>query len=88
MNDWFLFFFIISYLEQGEIDLAEKQKARIEEAQRSRSTPTSGPKWFKQNEDSFVLIGDDDPSHSYWKKREENWTGVDFIQLWETNTKK
>jgi hypothetical protein len=81
-------FFIISYLEQGEIDLAEKQKARIEEAQRSRSAPTSGPKWFKPNEDSFVLIGDDDPSHSYWKKREENWTGVDFIQLWETNTKK
>jgi len=28
------------------------------------------------------LIQDDDPSHSYWKKREENWSGVEFIQLW------
>jgi hypothetical protein len=74
--------FFISHLEAGQIDKAEKEKARIEEAQRSRSANTSFPKWFKQDGDSFILIRDDDPSHSYWKKREEHWTGVDFIQLW------
>ena len=74
--------FFISHLEAGQIDPAEKEKARIEEAQRSRSANTSFPKWFKEDGSSFILIRDDDPSHSYWKKREEHWTGVDFIQLW------
>ncbi len=82
--DLFLLFllFFISLLEAGKADLAEKEKARIEEAQRSRSAITSGPKWFKSNGDSFVLIHDEDPSHYYWKKREEKWSGVEFIQLW------
>jgi hypothetical protein len=75
-------FICISYLEAGQIDQAEKEKARIEQAQRSRSTATASPEWFKQEGDSFQLIGDEDPAHSYWKKREENWTGVEFVQLW------
>jgi len=70
------------FLEAGQNDLAEKEKARIEEAQRSRSTSTSDSKWFKPDGDSFVLIRDEDSSHNYWKKREEHWTGVEFIQLW------
>ncbi len=87
--DFFFFFFIIylvfflnSFLEAGQIDLAEKEKARLEEAQRSRSASISNPKWFKPDGDTFVLIRDEDPLHNYWKKREENWIGVDFIQLW------
>jgi hypothetical protein len=78
----FYFCCLISLLEAGKADLAEKEKARIEEAQRSRSAITSGPKWFKSNGDSFELIHDEDPSHYYWKKREEKWAGVEFIQLW------
>ncbi len=78
----FISFIFLSFLEAGQNDLAEKEKARIEEAQRSRSTSTWNPKWFKPDGDSFALIGDEDPSHDYWKKREEHWAGVEFIQLW------
>jgi hypothetical protein len=87
-----LFFFIIyfinfsllffRYLEAGQVDLAEKEKGRIEEAQRSRSAKPSNPTWFKPAGDSYVLVRDEDPSHSYWKKREDHWTGVEFIPLW------
>ncbi|CAF0874345.1 unnamed protein product [Adineta ricciae] len=69
-------------LESGQVDQAEKEKARIEQAQRSRSATGLCPKWFKQDGDSFTLIRDEDPSHSYWKKREEHWTNVEFLQLW------
>ncbi|UJR21278.1 hypothetical protein I4U23_024370 [Adineta vaga] len=69
-------------LESGQIDQAEKEKARIEQAQRSRSATGVCPKWFKQDGDSFTLIRDEDPSHSYWNKREEHWKNVEFIQLW------
>jgi hypothetical protein len=75
-------FCLFRYLEAGQIELAEKEKARIEEAQRSRPTPTSIPKWFKPDDDLFLLIGDEDPSHSYWIKREEKWSGIEFLQLW------
>ncbi|CAF1461107.1 unnamed protein product [Adineta steineri] len=69
-------------LEAGQIDQAEKEKARIEQAQRSRSSTGLCPKWFKQDGDSFNLVNNEDPSHNYWKKREENWSNVEFIQLW------
>jgi len=69
-------------LEAGKVDDAEREKARIEHAQRTRSAVSSIPNWFKEEENRYVLIGDENPGHSYWKKREENWKGVDFIQLW------
>ncbi|CAF3523770.1 unnamed protein product [Rotaria sordida] len=69
-------------LEAGQIEPAEKEKARIEAAQRSRSASSFSPQWFKQDGDSYTLIRDEDPSHYYWKKREEHWTGVEFTQLW------
>ncbi|CAF3326323.1 unnamed protein product [Rotaria socialis] len=69
-------------LEAGQVEQAEKEKARIEAAQRSRATTNSSPKWFKCEGDHYVLIRDDDPSHYYWKKRENNWIGVEFTQLW------
>jgi hypothetical protein len=77
-----LLVFLISLLEAGQIDQAEKEKARIEQAQRSRSATGLCPKWFKQDGDSFVLIRDEDPTHNYWKKREEKWSAVEFLQLW------
>ncbi|CAF0745509.1 unnamed protein product [Adineta steineri] len=70
------------YLEAGQAEVAETEKARIEEAQRARSGSAAGPKWFKPQGDSYVLIRDDDSSDFYWKKREEHWAGVDFTQLW------
>lgn len=83
MNLILLFFFChISLLEAGQIDQAEKEKARIEQSQRTRSANGLCPKWFRQDGDSFLLIRDEDPMHNYWKKREENWTNVEFIQLW------
>lgn len=77
-----IMFSLCSYLELGQIEVAEKEKSRIEEAQRSRAGSAAGPKWFRSDGESFVLIRDEDPSHSYWKKREEQWTGIEFIQLW------
>jgi hypothetical protein len=77
-----LSFASLSLLESGQIDQAEKEKARIEQAQRSRAATGLCPKWFKQDGDSFVLIREEDPAHSYWKKREEHWSNVEFIQLW------
>jgi hypothetical protein len=82
LNHFFALFIFFSYLEAGDVDLAEKEKGRIEEAQRSRSSTTTCSQWFKPDGDSFILIRDEDPSHSYWKKREDNWTGVEFIPLW------
>ncbi|CAF0929211.1 unnamed protein product [Adineta ricciae] len=70
------------YLESGQVELAEKEKARLEEAQRSRSSSAVSPKWFAANGDSYELIREEDPSHSYWKKREEHWARVDFVPLW------
>lgn len=78
-----MFFLNIRLLEAGQTEQAEKEKARIEQAQRDRSANVVSPKWFKEdNSSSYVLIRDEDPTHNYWKKREENWSGVEFIQLW------
>ena len=71
-----------SYLESGQVELAEKEKGRLEEAQRSRSSSAVSPKWFVANGDSYELIREEDSSHSYWKKREEHWARVDFVPLW------
>lgn len=73
----------ISLLEAGQIELAEKEKGRIEAAQRARAANSSlAPRWFKHDGNSYALIQDEDPAHYYWKKREENWVGVEFTQLW------
>jgi hypothetical protein len=69
-------------LETGQIDRAEKEKARIEQAQRSRSSTGLSPNWFRQDGDLFLPIDEEDPLHNYWKKREDKWSGVEFIQLW------
>ncbi len=81
-QSFFLSLYFLSFLEAGDAELAEKEKGRIEEAQRSRSNIMASPNWFKSDGDAFILIGDEDPSHSYWKKREDHWSGVEFIPLW------
>jgi hypothetical protein len=77
-----IIYILISLLEAGQIDQAEKEKARIEQAQRTRPATDLCPRWFKPDGDSFVLIQDEDIEHNYWKKREDKWTGVELIQLW------
>lgn len=72
----------ISCLELGKVEEAEKEKARIEEAQRARAGSAAAPKWFKPTGDTYTLIGNEDPTRSYWKKREEHWAAVEFVQLW------
>jgi hypothetical protein len=71
-----------SLLEAGQVDQAEKEKARIEQAQRSRSSTGQCPNWFKQDGDLYLPIREEDPLHNYWKKREDTWSGVEFIPLW------
>ncbi|CAF3703387.1 unnamed protein product [Rotaria sordida] len=68
--------------EAGQIEQSEKEKARIEQAQRKRAAVDPSPKWFKRDGDLFALIRDEDSQNNYWKKREENWTDVEFIELW------
>jgi len=78
----FSWYFVFSLLESGQIDQAEKEKARIEDTQRKRSSIVYNPQWFKQNGDTYTLNCDDDSRTNYWKKREEKWSNVEFIQLW------
>ncbi|CAF3841344.1 unnamed protein product [Rotaria sordida] len=68
--------------EAGQIEQSEKEKARIEQAQRKRAAVDPSPKWFKRDGDLFALIRDEDSQNNYWKKREENWSDVEFIELW------
>jgi hypothetical protein len=71
-----------SLLEAGQIEHAEKVKARIEDAQRSRSTSTFIPKWFKQDGNCYLPRMEENSLHSYWKKRAEHWNAVEFVPLW------
>ena len=71
-----------SLLEAGQVDPAEKEKARIEQAQRSRPATGLCPRWFKEEGESFILIQQDEALPLYWKKREDHWQSVEFIQLW------
>lgn len=80
IGSYLLHVLLTRYLEAGKADLAETEKARIEQAQRSRTS--AAPSWFKQDGDAFTLIGDEDLAHSYWKKRDEHWQGIEFVDLW------
>ncbi|KAI0321105.1 Oxysterol-binding protein-domain-containing protein [Amylostereum chailletii] len=63
-------------LEEGELDLAESEKARVEEAQRERrrDDKTRQPRWFKQDGDEWFYVG------GYWEQRSKGWKAVE--PLW------
>lgn len=65
-------------LENGEIDVAEEQKIRIEEMQRERRRRGEDrqPRWFKQVGDEWMYCG------GYWEARDRGWKGEDIISLW------
>ncbi|CCM02794.1 uncharacterized protein FIBRA_04905 [Fibroporia radiculosa] len=63
-------------LEEGDLDLAEDEKKRIEEMQRDRRRRGADrqPRWFKQSGDEWVYAG------GYWEQRARGWKDVE--PLW------
>jgi len=71
-------------LEAGNIEQAEKEKARIEEQQRQRQQSGNHdykPLWFdpakNENQTAYCV-----KNQYYWKKRQEQFNGIEFIHLW------
>ncbi|KAK1229386.1 Oxysterol-binding protein 3 [Marasmius sp. AFHP31] len=65
-------------LEEGDLDTAEAEKVRIEEAQRERRRLGNDqkPRWFKQQGEEWVYAG------GYWEARANGWKGADMKPLW------
>lgn len=66
-------------LEEGDLDLAEDEKNRVEEMQRERRRKgvEPGPQWFKQVDDAWIYVG------GYWEARAKGWKGVQNVKpLW------
>jgi hypothetical protein len=63
-------------LEEGDLNTAEAEKQRVEEAQRERrrNGKDQQPRWFRQEGDEWVYNG------GYWKQREKGWK--DIRPLW------
>jgi hypothetical protein len=63
-------------LEEGDLDTAEAEKQRVEEAQRERrrNGDDQQPRWFHQEGDEWVYNG------GYWEQREHGWK--DIRPLW------
>ena len=62
-------------LEEGNLDVAEEEKARVEELQRDRRRKGQdrAPRWFKQVNDEWIYTG------GYWEQREKGWTAADSL---------
>jgi len=65
-------------LEEGDLDTAEAEKVRIEEAQRERRRlgHDQKPRWFKQQGEEWVYAG------GYWEARANAWKDVGMKPLW------
>jgi hypothetical protein len=65
-------------LEEGNVDVAESEKLRIEEMQRERRKQQKDrePRWFKQVGDEWIYTGE------YWAGRLQGWKGVKIDSLW------
>lgn len=63
-------------LEEGNVDLAEEHKLRIEEIQRDRRKRGADrpSRWFKQVGDEWQYIG------GYWEQRAQGWKDIE--PLW------
>jgi hypothetical protein len=67
----------VTALERGDLDAAEQEKARVEEAQRERRRAGNDvqPRWFKKTgTDEWEYAG------GYWETREKGWQGIE--PLW------
>lgn len=65
-------------LEEGHIDLAEEQKAQLEELQRERRRRGAdrSPRWFKMVGEDWVYTGE------YWQARDKGWSDSPVEPLW------
>lgn len=67
-------------LEEGDIERAEREKARVEQTQRERRQRGQEPKprWFRQIDgtDEWTYTG------GYWEARRSGWKGTDLSPLW------
>lgn len=63
-------------LEEGNLDLAEHEKARVEEMQRDRRKrgEERKPRWFKKVGEEWQYVG------GYWEERARGWNGIE--PLW------
>ena len=67
-------------LEEGNLELAEDEKLRLEHLQRERrqNGDEPQPRWFKRIEgsDHWVYSG------GYWESRRSGWKNTDLARLW------
>ncbi|KAF7982052.1 hypothetical protein HWV62_30330 [Athelia sp. TMB] len=65
-------------LEEGDVDEAEEQKQRLEDAQRERRKKGKdrAPVWFKQVGEEWVYKG------GYWEARAKDWKDATVEALW------
>ncbi|KAJ6509279.1 oxysterol binding protein [Mycena vitilis] len=65
-------------LENGNLDVAEEEKTRVEEAQRERRRNGQDvqPRWFKQVGDEWQYTG------GYWEARAQGWKAAGVRALW------
>ena len=62
-------------LEDGDIELAETEKLRVEEMQRERRRGGEDrkPRWFKKVGDEWEYVG------GYWEQRSHGWKGTESL---------
>ena len=62
-------------LEEGDVDLAEDEKHRVEELQRERRRrgQERKPRWFKKVGDEWEYVG------GYWEQRSQGWKDVESL---------
>lgn len=62
-------------LEEGNLDVAESEKHRIEEAQRERRRQGAEPqpRWFTQVGEEWIYTG------GYWGQRARGWKDIDTL---------
>ncbi|KAI6031920.1 Oxysterol-binding protein-domain-containing protein [Pisolithus microcarpus] len=65
-------------LEEGNVELAEEEKTRLEELQRERRRRGADrePRWFKQVGEDWLYVG------GYWETRAKGWTDSLVDPLW------
>ncbi|KAK7064441.1 aconitase family-domain-containing protein [Favolaschia claudopus] len=72
-------------LEEGHLEVAEREKTRVEEAQRDRRRKghDTEPRWFKQVGDEWQYVG------GYWEARAQGWkdAGVSPLCVWRLAAK-
>lgn len=68
----------VNALENGQIDLAEEEKVRVEQLQRDRRNngKDAQPRWFKQVGDEWQYTGE------YWDARGRGWNEENNSHLW------